>query len=300
MNTAVSQKPRRSRLNRVTGWDILLVVFFVLLSVLFVYPVWYCVVRALTGMDYTGAPPLLIPRAPTLEAFQFVFNDADIMRFYSNTLLYSFGGTFISLLLTCMMAFPFVVNDFKGKKFINIFMVVTMLFSGGLIPSYYLISSLGMRNTVWVMLIPGAVGAYDTIVFRTFFKGVPDSLREAAYIDGAGHYRVLFSIMIPLSKPLLATFGLFGLVGRWNDWFTPFLYLTKTNLKPMALYLRSTLVAAETQSADFSAMFDIYKNIKVENVRCAAVLITIIPIMCVYPFLQKYFAKGTMVGAVKA
>lgn len=300
MSTAIHTKPRKSKLNRVTIWDVLLVIFFVVLSALFLYPIWYCVVRSLTGLSYTGQPPLLIPRQITLEAFEFVFTDADILRYYSNTLIYAFGGTFVSLLLTCMMAYPFVINDFKGKTFLNIFMVITMFFGGGLIPTYYLISSLGLRNTIWVMIIPGAVGAYDTIVFRTFFKGVPDSLREAAYIDGAGHYRVLFSLMIPLSKALLATFGLFGLVGRWNDWFTPFIYLSKEHLKPMALYLRSTLVVAETQSADFTALFQTYQNIKAENIRCAAVLITIIPIMCVYPFLQKYFAQGTLIGAVKA
>lgn len=300
MSEVAPIKPRKSKLNRITLWDVILVLFFILLSALFFYPIWYCVVRALTGMSYNGAPPLFIPRAVTLEAFEFVFKDADIMRYYGNTLLYAFGGTFVSLLLTCMMAYPFVINDFKGKKILNIFMVITMFFSGGLIPTYYLISGLGMRNTIWVMIIPGAVGAYDTIVFRTFFKSVPDSLREAAYIDGAGHYRVLFSMMIPLSKALLATFGLFGLVGRWNDWFTPFIYLSRDSLKPMALYLRSTLVVAETQSADFTSLFATYQNIKAENVRCAAVLITIIPIMCVYPFLQKYFAQGTLIGAVKA
>lgn len=300
MSDSFKFKAGKSKLKRVTGWDIVLVVFFILLSAIFLYPIWYCVVTAVTGQELTGSPPLLIPRAPTLDAFVFVFKSADIMRYYLNTLLYAFGGTFISLLLTCLMAYPFVVHDFRGKKFLNIFMVITMFFGGGLIPTYFLITSLGMRNTIWVMLIPGAVSAYDTIVFRTFFKGVPDALREAAYIDGASHYRVLFSVMIPLSKALLATFGLFGLVGRWNDWFTPFIYLTKEQLKPMALYLRSMLVTAETQSADMAAMLDMFRNIKADNVRCACVLITIIPIMCVYPFLQKYFAQGTLIGAVKA
>ena len=290
---------QRSRLKRYTWFDYLLIVFFVILSLVFLYPVWYCVVCALTGSNVVGLP-LIWPQGVTLEAFEFIFRDADILNYYKNTLVYAFGGTFISLLLTCMMAYPFVVDDFKGKKFFNVYMVITMFFSGGLLPSYYLISSLGLKNTIWVMLIPGAVGAYNTIVFRTFFKSVPASLREAAYIDGASHYRVLFSIMLPLSKAMLATFGLFGLVDRWNEWFGPFLYLTRDSLKPMSLCLRATLVSAEHTSYDQSSLFQIFQNIKAQNVRCAAVLVTIIPIMCVYPFLQKYFAKGVMIGAVKS
>ena len=287
------------RLKRKTWFDYFLYVFFVTLSLIFLYPIWYCVVCALTGQDVVELQ-LLWPKHVTFEAFAHIFRDADLLNYYRNTLIYAFGGTAISLLLTCMMAYPFIVDDFKGKKFFNIYMVITMFFGGGLLPSYYLISSLGLKNTMWVMLIPGAVGAYNTIVFRTFFKSVPASLREAAYIDGASHYRVLFHIMIPLSKALLATFGLFGLVGIWNEWFTPFLYLTREHLKPMSLYLRSTLVNADTSTYDQTALFQVFQNIKAQNVRCAAVLVTIIPIMCVYPFLQKYFAKGVLIGAVKS
>ena len=178
-------------------------------------------------------------------------------------------------------------------------MVITMFFSGGLLPTFYLITSLGLRNTIWVMLLPGAVGAYNTIVFRTFFKSIPSSLSEAACIDGASHYRVLFLIILPLSKSLLATFGLFGVVGRWNDWFTPFLYLTRKTLQPIQLYLRSVLVVASYTS---DPSYQIPESLRVveENLKCAIVLITIGPILLIYPFLQKYFVKGVMVGAIKA
>jgi putative aldouronate transport system permease protein len=196
------------------------------------------------------------------------------------------------------MAYPFILRNFKGKTFFNVFMVVTMFFSGGLLPYYYLITGLGWRNTVWVMLIPGAVGAYNVVIFRTFFKSIPESLREAALIDGAGHYRILFSILIPISKPLLATFGLFGLVGKWNDWFTPSLFFSKDYLLPIQSYLQSCLISGSTYvDLGTTALRDL--NILTLNLKCAVVIITITPILCVYPFLQKYFAKGVLVGSIK-
>ena len=285
----------------ISAFDIVNVCFFLLISVCFIYPIWYCVVSALTSADeISKGIPLLWPRDITFQAFEFIFNDADILGYYKNTIIYAVAGTAISLMLTALMAYPFVIDDFKGKRILNVFMVIPMFFGGGLLPTYYLITGLGLKNTIWVMLLPGAVSAYNTIIFRTFFKSIPASLREAAYIDGADHYRVLFTIMIPLSKALLATFGLFGLVGKWNDWFTPFLYLSSDEMKPISLYLRSVLVSSENTSYDQSAMYQIYQRVQAQNVKCASVLITIVPILCVYPFLQKYFAKGVMVGAIKS
>ncbi|HIV27664.1 MAG TPA: carbohydrate ABC transporter permease [Candidatus Ornithocaccomicrobium faecavium] len=285
------------------GWsafDIANTAFFIVLCAVFIYPIWFCVICSLTSAaEIQRDLPLLLPRGISLDAFRVVLEDDGIARYYFNTILYSVAGTAISLFLTSLAAFPFVVRDFLGKKGLNIFMVITMFVSGGLLPTYYLMVQLNLRNTIWVMLLPGAVSAYNTIIFRTFFRSIPESLREAAYIDGAGHYRVLFTIILPLSKALLATFGLFGLVGRWNDWFTPYLYLSKDELKPFTLYLRSVLCVVSFNSDTQNMLYDIHANATEQNMRCAAVLVAIIPIMCVYPFLQKYFAKGVMIGAIK-
>lgn len=296
----VKTAKKHSFKQRFTLFDVFNYAFMVLLGFIFLYPIWYCIITSVSAADSLSKElPLIWPKSFSLNAYRMVLSEPMLPTYYLNSIFYAFVGTFISLLFTSMMAFPFTVDEFKGKKLLNVYMVITMFFGGGLLPTFYLITSLGLRNTVWVMLLPGAVGAYNTIVFRTFFKSIPASLREAAYIDGANHYQVLFTIMLPLSKALLATFGLFGIVGRWNDWFTPFLYLTRKSLQPLQLYLRSVLVVASYTSDPAYQMAESMRVVE-ENLKCAIVLITIGPILLIYPFLQKYFAKGVMIGAIKA
>ncbi len=300
MNETIQVKKKNST-NKATWFDYFNVVLQIILALCFIYPIWYCIICSISSADSLKVSlPLIFPNSFTLQAYEYIFKSSNIGRSYMNTIIYAGGGTIISLVLTSMMAFPFTVNDFKGKKIINLIMIIPMFIGGGLLPSYYLISGLGLRNTIWVMLLPGAVSAYNMIIFRTFFKSIPDSLREAAYMDGAGHYRVLITIMIPLSSALLATFGLFGVVGRWNDWFTPFLYITKDELKPMQLYLRTVLVTVSNKTQKEGDVLLAMSHVVEQNIKCATVLVTIIPILCIYPFLQKYFVKGTMVGAIKS
>jgi putative aldouronate transport system permease protein len=290
--------PKR-KLGGLTGFDIFLYILLALISFFFLYPIWYCLIVSLSsGTAVQRQIPLLLPRDLSLEAYTAIFQGKSILLYYRNSVFYAAAGTLISLLLTSLMAYPFTVGNFKGKAFFNVFMVITMFFSGGLLPYYFLINDIGWRNTIWVMLIPGAVGAYNVIIFRTFFKSIPDSLREAARIDGAGHYRILFSILIPVSKPLLATFGLFGLVGKWNDWFTPTLFFSKESMQPIQSYLQSCLIAATSMKWTYG---DAIRNTNVLelNLKCAVIIITIAPILCVYPFLQKYFASGILVGSIK-
>jgi putative aldouronate transport system permease protein len=175
-----------------------------------------------------------------------------------------------------------------------------MFFGGGLIPYYFVVRALGMIDTVWVMIIPGAVGAYNVIIFRTFFNEIPAALRESAYIDGAGHYTILFRILLPISKPLLATFALFCMVGKWNDFFTALLFIRDENLLPIQMLLRKMLVLMDFRDSKNLDLQTMYSAVSSRTMKCAAVIITIMPIMCVYPFLQKYFVKGILVGTLKA
>ncbi|WP_188990130.1 carbohydrate ABC transporter permease [Paenibacillus nasutitermitis] len=282
-------------------FDAFLYLFFIALSLVFIYPIWYCLITALSSGDaIRQSLPLIVPADLTFEAFKSVFEGPNVLIYFRNSVFYAVTGTVISLTLTSMMAYPLIIKDFKGAKLLNIYMIITMFFSGGLLPYYYLITEIGMRNTIWVMLLPGAVSAFNVIIFRTFFKSVPAELRDAAHIDGAGHYRVLWQIMIPVSKPLLATFGLFGLVAIWNDWFNPYLFLTNDHLKPIQVYLRETLIVTS------GGIMNKYDGVRLQEVnvtelslKCAIVIITIFPIICVYPFLQKYFAKGMMIGSLK-
>lgn len=291
----------QSKLKQFNKWDALIYAVIGILSVGFLYPIWYCLITSLSSGDALNKNIVLLwPIDLTLESYKYVFtSDANIFLYYRNSIFYAVAGTALSLTLTAMMAYPFIIKDFIGKKFLNVYMVITMFFSGGLLPSFILISELGMRNTMWVMIIPGALSVYNTIIFRTFFRSVSSSLREAAYIDGAGHYRVLAQIVVPVSKPLFATFALFGMVGKWNEWFTPYLYITDQTLKPIQIFLRDSLTTIQGLSQHFSVAQMTQIRVLPQNVRTAIVIITILPILCVYPFLQKYFVSGIMIGSLK-
>lgn len=282
-------------------FDILNYIFLFLLSLLFVYPI-------IMTLSISFSDPkalitdrvILLPRGFTMEAYKLLLSDGRMLIYYLNTIVYAALGTAIMLLFTSMMAFPLTFKVFRGKKLITVILLVTMFFGGGLIPYYLLIKYLGMIDKIWVMVIPGAVSAWNVIIFKTFFLGIPLSLRESAYIDGAGHFRVLFSIIIPLSKALFATFTLFSAVGYWNDWFTAFLFLNSDNKMPIQLFLRRMLVLMEYTDSKNAEILRSLQNTNPRTVKCAAVIITITPILCVYPFLQRYFTKGILVGSIKA
>ena len=295
-------KKKRSALNRLTLFDYINYSIVFLLMLLFVYPMIFSLSSSLSNSQaLMKKQVVLLPRDFSIDAYRYLLENTKIWRYYLNTIFYSVGGTLIFLVLTSMMAYPFLSTEVKGKSFLNVYMLITMFFGGGLVPTYFVMRALGLKNNVLVMLLPGAVSAYNVIVFRTFFKSIPNELREAAYIDGADHYQVLILIMIPCSKALLATFALFSMVGKWNDYFTPLIYFNKDYLNPMQIYLRKILITSSATDAldkSAAALMEM-KTINTQNVKHAAIWITITPIMCVYPFLQKYFAKGVMIGSVK-
>ena len=235
----------------------------------------------------------------TLDAYRRVLENDMIWRGFANSFFYSAAFTVISVFVTLLAAYPMSKKEFVGRKFFNIIFVITMFFGGGLVPSYLNIQMLGMRDTIWAMILPGAISAYNVVVFRTFFKGIPDSLAESATIDGAGHFRVLFSIILPLSKALLATFTLFSVVGYWNDYMSALLYLDSESKFPIQLFLRKILNSMRMDDiADYSLLTQL-QRVNTSTVQNAAIIITIVPILCVYPFLQKHFAKGVLIGSVK-
>ena len=192
-----------------TAFDWFNTVFLVLLSAVFLYPLLMTLGLSFSSPKaLVGQNVILLPKGFTLQSYQTILSDPTILRYYWNTIVYASTGTLTSLLLTSLLAYPLTVAEFKGKKLINILLLITMFFGGGMIPSYLNIRNLHMINTIWAMILPGAISAWNVIMFVNFFKGIPDSLRESATIDGAGHVRILFSIVIPLSKALLATIAL--------------------------------------------------------------------------------------------
>ncbi|MCL2571341.1 MAG: carbohydrate ABC transporter permease [Defluviitaleaceae bacterium] len=290
---------RVRKMKRMYPFDYFLYALMVLMTAAWLYPL----ILTLSISLSDGTDPLLrvtfFPVDFNIQSYLFIFQDGRIFRYYFNTIGYALGSVVVHLLFTSMMAFPFVVKDFRGKTFLNVYLVITMFFGGGLLPSFFINRALGMIDNPLVMILPGAVSGFAVILFRTFFGNIPTELRESAYMDGAGHYRTLFQIILPVSKAVLATFALMNIVGTWNAWFPPMLYFRNPNLMPIQIYLRRMLILfdfSDAQNVDLRAMHTLVTN---RTLRSAAVIVTIFPVLCIYPFMQKHFTKGMMLGSVK-
>ncbi len=249
----------------------------------------------------------LFPVGFQLKAYRITFINPDIWRAYGNTILYSVTGTFLVLLLNSLTAFVLSYRDLYGRNVLTVFFVVTMFFSGGLIPTYLLISRLGMIDTIWAIILPAAVGPWYIVIFRTNFEQIPRSLIEAAEMDGARSWMVYLRVILPLSKPILATIALFSLVGHWNNFFGPLIYLSSNRKMPLQVYLRSLIVTPTFESAHMAGAWSdmilqgeqAHMAGLLEAIRMAAILVSLGPILLVYPFLQRYFVKGVLVGSFK-
>lgn len=293
-------KPVRLQ-NRIDIPQILILLVLLLLSLIFILPIvitFSISVSTPEGLLMQNSG--LLPRGFTLEAYKTILNDSRVLRYYVNTIIYAVLGTIIMLVLTSMLAYPLIDERFSGKKVITVLLVITMFFSGGLVPYYLLIRNLKMYNTIWAMILPGSISAWNVIVFKTFFIDLPKELREAAYIDGANHFITLFKIIIPLSKPLFATFALFSIVGYWNDYFTALIFLRDESKYPIALLLRKMLVLLDGTDVKGRMMSLGLRNVNTRTAKSAAVIVTMLPIIMIYPYLQKYFTKGILVGSIKA
>ena len=237
---------------------------------------------------------LFWPVGFNLDAYKQIFTYPNFFQAYGNTFIYTIGGTTIAMLMTIMFAYPLSKDNLMGHKVFMKIVVISMFFAGGMIPNYILMVSLGLRDTVASFILPGMISTYYVILMRSFFLTLPRELEEAGEIDGLDKWGVFWRIAIPLSKPIIATMTLFYVVQYWNDWFDAFLYLDTTTKWPVAYYLRQLISSASGTSADAGDAMQIASNIK----SCAMVL-TSAPIICIYPFIQKYFVQGMMLGGVK-
>jgi putative aldouronate transport system permease protein len=277
-----------------------------LILVVVLYPILNIIATSLSSTRYIASGSVSVwPKGFTLQAYTDVFKDPYIFKGYVNSIIYAVGSTGIMLLFTSLMAYPLTIPEFAGKKFITIYLAITMFFSGGLIPTYLLIRNLHLLDTVWVMILPGAVGAYNVFLFRTFFMNIPSELKDSARIDGANDVVVLFRIVLPLSKALLATFALFGLVGSWNSWFEALIYLQDQDKYPLQMVLRNYLFSLDTNAiqgrigAGNAAVNAPGEALDPKAVRMSVIVITMFPIMLIYPFFQKHFTRGILIGSIK-
>ena len=246
-----------------------------------------------------------LPRHLDLSAYEFILDHPMIGVGYRNSLIYVTLGTTINLVMTCLCAYPLSKKGLVGRKFVMLLIVFTMFFSGGLIPTYLLVRALGMVNTMWALLIPGAIAAYNMIILRTFFQSIPEDLEESAFLDGAGRWRILASIVLPLSKAGLAAIGLFYALGHWNSYFNALIYLNDAEKYPLTMIVREiVLQEVVLKRAELSGdVFDAEREQKfaayTQNFRYATVFVSIIPMLIIYPFLQRYLVQGVMIGSLK-
>jgi putative aldouronate transport system permease protein len=247
-----------------------------------------------------GSKLMLYPKEMTLASYEFIFRNNVLLRSFGITVFITVVGTALNLLFTTTAAYVLARRDLPGASFFMVLIVVTMLFNAGIIPGYILIRSLGLINSVWAMILPGLVSAFYLILMRNFFWSVPDGLVESAKIDGAGELRTLFQIMIPLSLPAIATIGLFYGVGHWNEFFRGIFYMTDSRKWPLQVLMRSIITQADMNELGVSnqQMYGVAR-IHILTIQAATIIAATVPIVVVYPFLQRYFVRGIMIGAVK-
>ncbi|GAA5203575.1 carbohydrate ABC transporter permease [Microbacterium jejuense] len=272
----------------------------VALCFLTLYPFLNVVAQAFSSEAYINSGQVsLIPKGFNVTTFGYVMGDPLFWRNYGNTVLYTVVATAIAMVLTTSFAYALSKKHLKGRAFFIGIAVFTMFFNGGLIPNYILINELGFKNTLWAIVIPNAISVFNLLVMKSFFEGFPEDLEEAAAIDGLTTYGILWKIVLPLSKAVIATMVLFYAVSFWNSWFAAFLYMDKAELYPVTVYLRNLLAAATGGEALGAGAGSGEATQVAANVKAVTMLLTVLPIVCLYPFIQKYFVSGVMLGSVK-
>jgi putative aldouronate transport system permease protein len=273
------------------------IIFFVFLSVIMFFPLYKVFITSiLTVKEFSASPLILWPKFPTINSYEYIFSRGEIIQAAEVTVFVTVVGTFLSMLVTLLLAYGLSKDFLPCGKIIHRIILFAMFIDSGLIPYYIMVRSLGLTNTVFANIIPVLVSLWNYLVIRSFFKQLPTSLEEAAIIDGAGWYTVFFRIIIPISTPIVATFTLFYAVSYWNTWWNAMLFCNDRTLQTLQLLLRRMIVSNEM----FDLMFQ-SENAQIysEGMKMACCVIAMVPILCVYPFLQKYFVKGVMLGAIK-
>lgn len=288
---------KRFSLRNISLFGIINTLILTCLAIITVYPVVYITAVSLSATsEVVQGNITLFPKGFNLDAYAQVLNDDRVPRAYLNTIYYTALGTAINLLLTAVAAYPLARKNFFGRKFFLLAIIMTMFLNPGIIPNYLIVSELGLLDSVWALVLPNAIWTFELLILKSFYENMSESLREAAVVDGASEYRILFQIVLPLSKPALASIGLFYFMGHWNSFFIPLIYLNDANMYPLQVVLRDMLIFSENGSnpslVDASALAP-------QAMKNATIVLSMIPVLLIYPFAQKYFAKGVMLGSEK-
>lgn len=283
------------------AFNVFNIIFMLCMIVITLYPLLYVVFASLSDsnelMKHSGL--LLKPVGFSWAAYKAVFKNPNILQGYKNTIIVLISSVTVSMFLTCLAAYVLSRKNVLFNGVITFIIMFTMFFSGGMIPTYLLVNNLGLTNTYWALILPTAISTYNMIIMRTGFAAIPESLEESAKIDGANHFTILFKIVIPLAKPTMAVIVLYYAVACWNSWFNAMIYLQKRrDLQPLQLILRGILIENDTSNMQDGNVGQDTESIA-ESIKYAVIVVATLPILAIYPFLQKYFIKGIMIGAVK-
>ena len=286
--------------------DTIIYILMAIVLIITLYPLYFVVIASISEPNLVNTGRVILyPKGITFDGYKKVFNNTEIWIGYRNTIFYTVAGTLINLVVTIPAAYALANKRTYGKGFFSILILVTMFFSGGMIPTYILVGNLHMMNTIWALLLTGAASAYNVIVARTYFStSIPPELEEAATIDGCNTFTTFFKIVLPLSAQIIAVIALFYGVGHWNSYFNAMIYLSDRNKFPLQVFLREILIVNQMMSTSntFSteeAMAMADQARAAELVKYVILIVATLPVMFIYPFLQKYFVKGVMVGSVK-
>jgi putative aldouronate transport system permease protein len=297
MNTLLKRKTRGDVVFDIINYSLLTICMLLIL-----YPLYFVFIASFSdpNLFYSGEI-WLFPKGLTLDGYERIFADSTIWIGYGNSLLYAVVGTAISVSITLMAAYPLARKDLIGRGPIMWFFMFTMFFGGGLIPTYLLIKDLNMINTIWALVVPGAAGVFNIIIVRTFFQStIPDEMREAAFIDGCSNTKFFLGMVLPLSKPIIAVMVLYHVVGFWNGFFDAMIYLNEESKFPLQLVLRNILVQNQVNSNMMIDVESYAAKLRVtELIKYGVIIIASLPLLILYPFLQRYFVKGVMIGSIK-
>lgn len=283
--------------------DMVLVILCVLILVIVAYPLYYVLVASVSDpYDVFAGKTFLLPSQFTLDGYKAVFADDNILTGLFNSVKYTVIGTVFSVVMLYLTAYPLSVKDLPGRKFFSIFFIITMYFGGGMVPTYLIVKETGLINNMWALFLPGGVAVGNMIIMRNFFENsIPKEMIEAADIDGASKWTTFIKIVVPLSRSIMAVMVVFSMVAYWNDWFTSMIYLPSPENAPLPLVLRNILIKSSASASQASTISGGFAELNkmTEMIKFSSIIIAAVPMLIIYPFVQKYFEKGFMAGAVK-
>lgn len=283
--------------------DIILAVICAIILFIVAYPLYYILIASVSNpYDVYAGKTFLLPSQFTLDGYKAVFSDSSVVTGIFNSFKYTIIGTVFSVVVLYLSAYPLSVRDLLGRKFFSIFFIITMYFGGGMVPTYLVVKETGLINNMWALFLPGGVAVGNMIIVRNFFENsIPKEMTEAAQIDGASKWTTFIQIVVPLSRSIMAVMVVFSMVAYWNDWFTSMIYLPSPDKAPLPLVLRNILIKSSASASQASTISGGFAELNkmTEMIKFSSIIVAAVPMLVIYPFVQKYFEKGFMAGAVK-